>query len=174
MEQANHTVKLMSLMEEPLGEYRETWEALERSRLQTLKAQRRLMTESNLADERFRLAAVAAGGVKQEALKAKLLAQADAVEEAKRKSAGELASYDEKLDELLQPIPRTTASVTAAQTAVAKMGTELSNETRAKELLDFLQEVEKGLKDSKKARDEAKAAAEGTAETIVDEAKKVK
>lgn len=167
LEQANHTVKLMSLMEEPLGDYRETWSALEHSRLQTLKAQRRFLTKSNLVDERSRMASTAAGGVKQEALRAKLLAQADAMQAARGKGADDVKSYDTKLDALLQPLPSTTASVTAAQTAVAKLGVELSSETRAKELYDFAQEVWRGLNDGKKARDEAKAAADATAENIV-------
>jgi hypothetical protein len=166
MDQANYTVKLMSLMEEPLAQYRRTWSAIEQSRLNTLKAQQGWLAENQLSAERARLAAVAAGDTKVEALRDRLLANADAVADAKGKSATARKAYDEKIDALLQPMVSTAASVTQAQSAVAKIGKELDRETQVKELLDFGQAVAKGINDSKKALDDAKAAADKAASNM--------
>lgn len=166
MEQANYTVKLMALMEEPLNEYRKTWTALEHSRLKTLKTQQKWVAETDLAAEKDRLAATAAGDTKTDILRTKLLANADAVQAAKVKSQDGRQAYDAKIDALLRPLPSTAASVTAAQGAVARMGTELSKETQAHELVTFAQEVAKGIKDSKKAAEDAKAAADKAADSL--------
>jgi hypothetical protein len=166
LNQANNTVALMSSLEVPMSEFRKTWAALEESRLQTLKTQRRLMATSDVAAERSHLARTAAGDVNTEALRARLLANADAVQSAKAKVAEDQRTYEQKLDALLQPIPSATASITAAQSATAKMGAELSKETRTKELLAFVQEVKEGIDKAKKAQQAAKDAATATAETI--------
>lgn len=166
IEQANYTVKLMALMEEPLDEYRRTWTALEQSRLKTLKTQQKWIAETEVSAEEERLAAIAIGDTKTESLRTKLLANADAKQAAKVNSQANRQAYDAKIDALLKPLPNTTASVTAAQGAVAKMGTELPKETRAQELVVFAQEVAKGIKDSKKAVEDAKAAADKAADTL--------
>lgn len=166
IEQANYTVKLMALMEEPTDEYRKTWIALEQSRLKTLKTQRKWIAETELSAEEDRLAAIAVGDTKTESLRAKLLANADAKQAAKVKSQASRQAYDAKIDALLKPLPNTTASVTAAQEAVARMGTELPKETRAQELVIFAQEVAKGIKDSKRALEDAKAAADKAADSL--------
>jgi hypothetical protein len=168
LNQANNTVALMSSLEAPMSEFRKTWAALEESRLQTLKAQRRLMAETDVAAERSHLARTAAGDVNTEALRAKLLANADAIQNAKVKLAEDQRTYEQRLDALLQPIPSTTAAITAAQSATAKMGTELSRETRTKELLAFVQEVKEGIDKAKKAQQAAKDAATATAEKIAE------
>jgi len=167
LDQANNTVALMSSLEGPLSEFRKTWSALEESRVQTLKTQRRLLAETDLAAERSHLARTAAGDTNAEALRVKLLANADAIQSAKVKLVGDQQSYEQKLDASLQPIPSTAASITAAQVAAAKMGTELSKETRTRELLAFVQEVKEGIDKAKKAQQDAKAAAAVTAEKII-------
>lgn len=166
MDQANNTVALMSSLEGPLSEFRKTWSALEESRLQTLKTQKRLMAQTEVAAERSHLARTAAGDSNTEALRVKLLANADAIQSAKVKLVEEQRTYEQKLDALLQPIPSTTASITAAQAATAEMGTELSLEARTKELLAFVQEVKQSIDEAKKAQQGAKAAATATAEKI--------
>jgi hypothetical protein len=166
MDQANNTVALMSSLEGPLSEFRKTWSALEESRLQTLKTQRRLMAETDVAAERGHLARTAAGDSNTEALRAKLLANADAIQSAKVKLVEDQRTYEQRLDALLQPIPSTAASITAAQSATAKMGTKLSKEARTRELLAFVQEVKEGIDKAKKAQQDAKDAATATAEKI--------
>lgn len=166
MDQANHTVQLMALMDEPLGQYRKTWSAIEQSRLNTLKQQQEWLAETQLSAERAKLAAVAAGDTKAEALRKKLLANADAVEDAKGKSAATRNAYNEKIDALLQPLPSTTASVTQAQAAVAQFGKEVDRDTLVNEILDFGQAVAKGIKDSKKKLDEAKKDAENSEDAL--------
>ena len=166
MNQANNTVALMSSLEGPLSEFRKTWSALEESRLQTLKTQRRLMAETDVAAQRSHLARAAAGDSNTEMLRAKLLANADAIQSAKVKLAEDQRTYEQKMDALLQPIPSTAATITSAQSATARMGTELSMEARTKELLAFVLEVKEGIDKAKKAQQDAKAAATATAEKI--------
>ena len=166
LDQANNTVALMSSLEGQLSEFRKTWSALEESRLQTLKTQRRLMAETDAATERSHLARTAAGDTNAEALRAKLLANADAIQSTKEKLVQDQRTYEQKLNELLQPVPRSAGSIAAAQTATAKMGTELSKEARAKELLAFVQDVKQGIDKAKKAQQDAKDAATATAEKI--------
>jgi len=157
MEQANHTVQLMSLMEQPIGEYRRTWAALEQSRLLTLKQQSAMLADSILLAERSALAQTAAGDTGALALSNKLVANAEAIQAAKVRNAEQSAVYDKKIAGLLQPLPNTAATVTAAQVAVGKMGSELPFKQRAEELLDFAQEVKVGIDASKKAKEDAKA-----------------
>jgi hypothetical protein len=126
------------------------------------------MAETDVAAERSHLARTAAGDVNTEALRAKLLANADAIQNAKVKLAEDQRTYEQRLDALLQPIPSTTAAITAAQSATAKMGTELSRETRTKELLAFVREVKEGIDKAKKAQQAAKDAATATAEKIAE------
>lgn len=164
MEQANHTVKLMSLMEQPLAQYRKTWTALETSRLQTLKEQRGLLTESGVAGERSRLARQAAGDTAAQALRENLLANADGIQAARLKAAEDKAAFDKKIDGLLQPLPSTAASVTAAQAAVGTLGTELPLKLRAKELLDFYKEVKAGVDAAEQKKTDAKDAANAAAD----------
>ena len=166
MDQANYTVKLMALMEDPLNEYRKTWTALEHSRLKTLKSQQKWIAETDLSAEKDRLASTAAGDTKTESLRTKLLANADAVQAAKVKSQDGRQATDAKIDALLRALPSTASSVTAAQGAVAKMGTDLPKETQAQELVTFAQEVAKGIKDSKKAAEDARAAADKAADSL--------
>src|SRR5215831_18738356 len=105
MDQANNTVALMSSLEGALAEFRETWSALEESRLQTLKTQRRLMAETDVAAARSHLARTAAGDSKTEALRTKLLATADAIQSAKVGLLADQGAYEQKLNALLQTIP---------------------------------------------------------------------
>jgi len=165
--QANNTVGLMSSLEGQLADFRKGWSALEDSRIETLKTQRRLMAKNDLAAERSRLARVAAGDTNGEALRVKLLANVDAIQAAKTAAAKDQQSIEQKLDALLQPTPSTASSITAAQTSAAKMGAELSKKTRAQELLAFVDEVKTGIDKAKKAQQDAKDAAASTAEKIV-------
>lgn len=164
--QANNTVALMSSLEGQLAEFRKSLSALEASRLETLKTQRQLLAETDVASARSRLARVAAGDTNSEAMRLKLLANTDAIQAAKASLAKEQQSAEQKLDVLLQPIPSTASSITAAQSSAAKMATELSKEARAKELLGFVQEVKDGIDKANKAQQNARIAATSTAEKI--------
>ena len=166
MQQANHTVKLLSQMEVPLSEFRRSWSGLEQSRLSTLQAQRELLAVVNLAAERDSLARSAAGDTRIQLLSTKLLANADSIVAAQAKSETATKAYTDKLAGLLQPLPSTTASVTEAQAAVAKLGVELSLSDRGKELNDFVSDVAKGLKANKKALEEAKSKAMAAATSL--------
>lgn len=164
--QANNTVALMSSLEAQLAEFRKSWSALEASRIETLKTQRRLMAETDVAIERSRLARVAAGDTNGEAMRLKLLANASAIQTASAFQASEQQTAEQKMAALLQTIPSTASSVAAAQSSAAKMAAELSREARAKELLGFVEEVKEGIAKAKKAQKEAKDAATSTAEKI--------
>lgn len=166
MDQANNTVALMSSLEGQVSEFRKSWSALEESRVETLKTQRRLIAETDVAAERSRLARIAAGDTNSEALRVKLLANADAIQNARAMLVKDRQSGDQKLDALLQPIPSTAATITAAQASAAKMGTEISKQARAKELLAFVDEVKEGIDKAKKAQQKAKDDAAATAQTI--------
>lgn len=166
MNQANNTVALMSSLEGQVSEFRKSWGALEESRVETLKTQRRLIAETDVAAERSRLARIAAGDTNSESLRVKLLANADAIQNARAMLMKDRQSGDQKLDALLQPIPSTAATITAAQASAAKMGTEISKQARAKELLAFVDEVKEGIDKAKKAQQKAKEDAAATAQTI--------
>lgn len=165
--QANNTVGLMSSLDGQLAEFRRSWSALEESRVETLKTQRRLMASTEFDAERSRLARIAAGDTGGEALRVQLLANVDAIQAAKTNAAKDEQSSEQKLKALLQPIPSTSASITAAQKSAAKMGSEVSRQDRAKELLAFVEEVKAGIDKAKKAQKDAKDAASKTAEKIV-------
>jgi hypothetical protein len=167
MDQANNTVALMSSLETQLSEFRKSWSALEISRIETLKTQRRLLAKTDIAAERSHIARVAAGDANSEALRTRLLVNTDAIQNAKASTAKDRQLSEKRLATLLQPIPSTARTIAAAQSSAAKMGTELSKETRTTELLAFVQDVKDGIDKAKKAQQDAKDAATATADKIV-------
>jgi membrane protein involved in colicin uptake len=159
LEQANHTVRLMSLMDEQLSEFRRLQGAAEQARLQSLVRQKnkvQLVEETASLDTQ---AAKSAGDTTREPFAKKMLADADGLAEVKARSVGQQAAYATKLGALLTPLPSTTASVAQAQTKAALMGRELDSAVRFNEIQLFVTELAESVKANSKKIDEAKAAA---------------
>lgn len=160
LEQANHTVRLMSLMDEQLTEFRRLQGAAEQARVQSLVRQK---SKVQLVEETASLdmnAAKSAGDTTREPFARKMLADADALAEVKTRSVAQQAAYATRLGGLLMPLPSTTASVAQAQTKAALMGRELDPEVRFKEIQTFVSELAENVKANKKKIEEAKAAAD--------------
>lgn len=160
LEQANHTVRLMSLMDEQLSEFRRLQGAAEQARVQSLVRQK---SKVQLVEETASLdmnAAKSAGDTTKEPFAKKMLADADALAEVKTRSVAQQAAYATKLGALLTPLPSTTASVAQAQAKAALMGRELDPEVRFKEIQTFVTELAENVKANRKKIDEAKAAAD--------------
>lgn len=159
LEQANHTVRLMSLMDEQLSEFRRLQGAAEQARMQSLiwqKSKVQLVEETASLDMQ---AAKSAGDTTREPFARKMLADADGLAEVKASSVAQQAAYATKLGALLTPLPSTTASVAQAQTKAALMGRKLDSEVRFKEIQAFVTELAESVKANSKKIDEAKAAA---------------
>ena len=159
LEQANHTVRLMSLMDEQLAEFRRLQGAAEQARVQSLirqKSKVRLVEETASLDMQ---AASSAGDTTIEPFAKKMLTNADTLANVKARSTAQQAAYAAKLDALLTPLPSTTASVALAQAKAALMGRELDSATRFKEIQAFVTELAENVKANRKKIDEAKAAA---------------
>lgn len=164
LDQANHTVKLMSTLETQLAQFRREHAAVERARLESMAMQEQVTASLSIADERDRLALQAAGDTVEEALRLKLLANADAVTALQLAAAAEQEALAARIAALLQPLPGTRSSIGAAQTEISKLGVELSREKRLEELIAFGNEVARSIRRNEQmlqaARDKAAAADE--------------
>jgi len=159
LEQANHTVRLMSLMDEQLSEFRRLQGAAELARVQSLIRQK---SKVQLVDETASLdilSAKSAGDTTREPFAREMLADADGLAAVKAGSVAQRAAYATELGALLTPLPSTTAGVAQAQTKAALMGRELDSELRFKEIQAFVTELTQNVKANSKKIDEAKAAA---------------
>lgn len=177
LEQANHTARLMSLMEIQLGEFRRVHAAAESARLGSIREQQSVVTALETAAALDAQARTSAGDKVQEPLRQKILGDADGVAAIRARALQSEADADKRLDALLAPLPSTRADVTSAQAKVALMGTELPPAERFKELLDFARAIADNVKDNKKKIEEAQAkagAADGsTKAAAADDAKSV-
>lgn len=162
LEQANHTARLMSLMEIQLGEFRRVQAAAENSRIESIREQQAVVTKLDAAASLDAQARKSAGDKVQEGLRQRVLADADNVAAIRARAAQSQAEAGKKLDALLAPLPSTKADVAAAQAKVAQMGTELTSEERVKGLLEFAKAIADNVKENKKkieeAQDKARAA----------------
>jgi len=164
LEQANHTVGLMSELDKQLAQFRRVQSAAEQARLDSLRRQKATLIRVGESATLNAQASKSAGDTKREPFAKKLLADADGLAEVKARSQAAQAAYASRLDSLLTPIPSTTESIAQAQSKAALLGRELDSKTRFDELQTFLTEVAESVKANRKKvadaeADAAKAAA---------------
>ena len=169
--QANHTTKLMGLMDKEAAAFRTLMEQLEASRKDTLTSQRRSMAVFSGAATLEDQARLSAGDTRSIALRDKLLADADLFAQVTNGTKQTSAAYRSQLDKLLVALPSTTATITEAQTKSSAMGTELTPDVRRAELLAFIQAVKKSLDENEERIKTAKADAETAQKDAAAEAK---
>jgi hypothetical protein len=169
LNQANHTTKLMGLMDKEAAAFRTLMEQLEVSRKDTLTSQRRSMAVFSGAAVLEDQARLSAGDTRSIALRDKLLADADLFAKVSDETKQTPVAYRTQLDKLLVNLPSTTASITEAQTKSAAMGTELTPDVRRAELLAFIQAVKKSLDENEERIKTAKAEADKTQKAAVAE-----
>lgn len=168
LEQANYSVRLMSMLDEQLTEFRQIQSAAEKARLDSLAAQKSNLlrvSESSTVDIQ---AAKSAGDSTREPFAEKLLSDADGLAKLKALTVEQRKAYEEKLGSLLTPIPSVKTSIAQAQTKAALLGQELDRETRFAELQEFLTALGENVKANRKKIGDAKAAAAAADSSVKD------
>lgn len=160
LEQANQSVRLMSMLDEQLAQFRQIQAAAEKARLTSLASQKSNLLRVNESSTVDIQAAKSAGDTTRETFAEKLLSDADGLVKAKALTVEQRKAYEDRLGALLTPIPSTKASITQAQTKAALLGQEVDRETRFAELQEFLKALSENVKANKEKIDDAKASAE--------------
>lgn len=171
LDQANHSTKLMSLLDVQLKELRRVERASEESQQQALAAQRDFLGRLLATTQLSTAASKSSGDAQLAELTNKMLADADAVAASRDTVAALNTTYAKTLASLLKPLPDTAIAIAEAQAKMAAMGTELDRDTRVKELVAFAKDVKKSVDENKtkitdaekKAAAAAAAAASGAA-----------
>lgn len=155
-QQANHTVALMSSLDEQLATFRQLQAAAGKARLDSLKSQKENIAAVIEATTLDIQAAKSAGDTEREPFALKLLADADGLAKQTALTVEQQKAYAAKLDGLLTTIPSTKESIAQAQTKAALMGQELDSETRYTELQGFLTALADNVKANEKKIKDAK------------------
>ena len=142
LKEANHTAKLMSILDLQLNEFRSVQQSIEKARRDSLENQHQVNAQLDENSAFDWIASAAAGGQSFDAFKKKLIENAEALKILKVKSAADNASYKVKLDSLLSPLPNSSTEITAAQAKAVAMGTPLDQKTRLEELSKFVPNFE--------------------------------
>lgn len=162
VDQANNTVKLMSLVDTQVRQFRQVEQAAEQALSDSLQAQQRFSAQLQVPAALDASAAESAGDTVRGPMQAQMLADADGVASAVSAFGAAKAAQDQKLAALLAPLPSSSDSITAAQAKVAAMSTKLSLQTRLDELESMAQGIKKDVDvNKKKIRDAQTAAAAG-------------
>jgi hypothetical protein len=165
LDQANHSAKLVSLLEMQLAEFRRVQSASEQARLDSLRRQRAALIAIDSAAQLDISASKSAGDTIREALASKMLSDADGVSAVHARAASAKETYDERLSALLSPLPATTAAMTEVQAKMAAMGTEIPREKRYAEFLTFAKDIRDNIEANKKKIKDAEAAVKTAVET---------
>jgi flagellar basal body L-ring protein FlgH len=175
LQQANHTAKLMSLLDAELSEFRRVQQAAQASRVQSMATQKEFLSRLSASAEVTDQARRSAGDTLTVTLREQLISNADGVGQVRQETKSARTDFKKQVDALLVPLPSTRASITDAQAKAAAMGTELSADTRRQELLDFGIAVAESLNEARerirKAQAEA-AATQSAADIAADQAAK--
>ena len=168
LDNANQGVKLMSLMDAQLHDFRRIQQLTEQSMIESMRVQRETIRRVKRDSAVDTLAAQAAGDNKLEPMAKSMAEIAEAIHATRAADAAATAANDTRLDALLAPMPSTTKAIAEVQAKLAKMGIELDRETRLKELRAFVDEVRRGVEKIKEklAQAEKDAAAASKALAI--------
>jgi hypothetical protein len=164
LDQANHSSKLVSLLDIQLQELRRVERASEQSQQDALAAQRDFLSRLLESTQLSTAASKSAGDTQLAELTKRMTADADAIAANRDSVAASTAAYAATLAALLKPLPDSAPAIAEAQTKLAAMGTELDRETRLNELVAFAKDIKKSVDDNKaKIKDAEKAAASAAA-----------
>ena len=164
LDQANHSTKLMSLLDAQLKELRRVEKTSEESQQKSLAAQRDFLGRLLATTQLSTAASKSSGDTQLAELMKKMLADADSVAINRGLMASQNAAYVATLASLLKPLPDSASVIAQAQAKMAAMGTELDRDTRTKELVAFAKDVKKSVDENKaKISDAEKTAAAAAA-----------
>lgn len=174
LDQANHSTKLMSLVDVQLKELRRVEKASEEAQRKALAAQRDFLGRLLATTQLSTAASKSSGDTQLAELTKKMLADADAVAANRDTVAAVNAAHATTLASLLKPLPDSAIAIAEAQAKMATMGTELDRDTRVKELVAFAKDIKKSVDENKakitdaekKAAAAAAAAASGAAGAV--------
>jgi len=160
MDQANHTVGLVTQLELEMREFDRIQKVAATARLKSIAVQEQdnafVLGQARI-DEKVRRAMGDTETTEAES-KFSIVAQAIADDDTQLKTA--IASVDAELSALLKPLPSTADNSSAAQKALADMGAELSPTIRFSELQSFYKTVKESVDANRqKIRDAEDAAA---------------
>lgn len=159
LDQANHSTKLMALLEIELTDFRRVQQGAADARLALMKDQKASLADVQASQQLEVAGSKSAGDTLYEPLTAKLLGDADGVAKAYSGAKAKNDAFAKTLSTLLAPLPSTAAPITEAQSKMAEMGVELKAETRFKELRAFVDDIKKNVDLNKKKVKDAQAAA---------------
>lgn len=164
LDQANHSTKMMSLMDVQLKELRRVEKASEDSQQKALAAQRDFLGRLLATTQLSTTASKSSGDTQLAELMKKMLADADSVATNRDSITAQNTAYAATLASLLKPLPDSATAIAQAQVKMAAMGTELDRDTRIKELVAFAKDVKKSVDENRaKIKDAEKTAAAASA-----------
>jgi len=167
MQQANHTVKVMALMEQEEAAFRSVMQQAETARKDSMTRQKASLERFKASAALDEQARISAGDTRGAALRDQLIANANEVARVKAQAQTVPADYSKQLDQLLKPLPSSASTLSEAQSKAAAMGQELSTSTRREELEVFLKGIRDSVKENRERIEKAKtdaAAAQKAAE----------
>lgn len=159
VDQANNTVKLMSLVDTQVRQFRQVEQAAEQALSDSLQAQQKFSSRLQVPAALDASAANSAGDTVRGPMQAQMLADADGVASAISAFGAAKAAQDQKFASLLAPLPNPSDSITDAQAKVAAMSAKLSLQTRLEELVSMAEGIKKDVDDNKKKIKDAQTAA---------------
>lgn len=162
---ANHSTRLMSLLDVQLKEHRRLQLASQQSQREALAAQREYLDEMQGLTALSAAASKSSGDTQLADMTAKMLGGADLVANTRRVRAASATTYAASFESLLKPLADTGPTLTAAQTKMAAMGVELDRKVRVQELMAFVKDIKKSVEDNEKKIKDAEAAAAKAAAT---------
>lgn len=163
LDQANHTVAMMAQLEIELKEFARVQDVAAQARLRSIARQERDI-EAVASQTRVAVAVRTANGDMSAAnLQAKLATVAGAVGQSDETRKAAVAAVDAELAALLKPLPSTAEKSSAAQKALAEMGSELPRGTRFSELKAFYTVVKESVDTNRKKIKDAEEAAKTAA-----------
>jgi len=179
LKQANHTAKLMGLLDQQAAEFRNVVGNAQDALTESMASRRESFARFQAATALDDRARTSAGDKRTAAIREQLLSDADFVASTKATAAAAPLDFKKQVEALLLPLPSTAAPLTEAQAKAVAMGTELSATTRQQELLDFLKAVKESIDENRdkirKAQQDAAKTKEGNdATATVDAPKPVK
>lgn len=159
VDQANNTVKLMSLVDTQVRQFQQVEQAAEQALSDSLHAQQKFSAQLQVPAALDANAAKSAGDTLRGPMQARMLADADGVASANAAFEAAKAAQDQKFGRLLAPLPSPSGAIIDTQTKVAVIGVELSLQTRVDELTTIAKEIKKNVDDNKKKIKDAQTAA---------------
>lgn len=159
LDQSNHGASLIAQLEISLTEFRRVEASAEAARQQSLREQLEALGQVKKSTNRDARARRSAGDGQTVAIIERLIADANGLADDDTTAAATQKTNEALLAALLQPIPSTTAAMTAAQKKLAEMGAELPRETRYAEFLSFAKAIKDAVDANKKKVAEAEDAA---------------